>query len=199
MTISQFSRIAGALALTLGLAGCIDATVEVDVTSPTTAKATMTQVMEKSMYDMVKAGAESGETQSDFCEDGEVTVEGESATCVISKEGKFDELTFDEEDGEETLKITPAGPGLVRVAFPTEDMKGEIGADDAEMDAQTKAMMVSFFEGHSLSLKVSGGEIVESNMDIAGDKRSAEKVIPFLDLINGDADLPDELYAVVKK
>jgi hypothetical protein len=35
-------------------------------------------------------------------------------------------------------------------------------------------------------------------MTLAGDGKSAEQVIPFLDLINGTAELPDELYAVVR-
>jgi hypothetical protein len=35
-------------------------------------------------------------------------------------------------------------------------------------------------------------------MDLSSDKKSAETVLPFLDLINGTSDLPDELYAVVR-
>ena len=35
-------------------------------------------------------------------------------------------------------------------------------------------------------------------MTISDDKSTAEIKIPFLDLINGTANLPEELYAVVK-
>ena len=209
MTVQFIGKLAGVLALTVGLAGCIDATVEIEVQSETNAKATMTQVMGADIYSMVKMGAaqategaeatESSESSDDFCAGGDLTEGSDgSATCIMTSEGAFADLNFGEGQDNETAVFTSAGAGLVRVAFPTEDMKGELGAGDEAMDEETKAMMQSFFEGHAVTLKVLGGEIVESNMTIAGDKQSAEIVIPFLDLINGTAELPAELFAVVK-
>jgi hypothetical protein len=58
--------------------------------------------------------------------------------------------------------------------------------------------MQAFFTGHALTFRVRGNDIVETNMTEASDGKSAETVVPFIDIINGTANLPDELYAVVK-
>jgi len=91
--------------------------------------------------------------------------------------------------------FTVVSPGVVRVAVKTEGMAGELGK---EQDEQTAAMMKQMFEGHFLTLRFGGKEVTESNMTISADKTNAEIKIPFLDLINGTAKLPAELYAVVK-
>jgi len=209
MKVQFYGKLAGALALTVALAGCIDAKVEVDVTSETTAKAIVTQTMGPEIYPMIKAAqAEAGEdagddpaaaAASDFCSDGTLTENADGgATCTIEKEGAFADLVFDEEGEDQGVNFSSAGPGLVRVSFPTSEITKDLGNDE-EMDAQTKAMMTSMFEGHSFTLKIGGGEITDTNMTLAGDRQSAEKVIPFLDIINGTVELPEELYAVVKK
>ena len=45
MTLQFFGRLAGVLALTAGLAGCIDITMDIEVQSETTGKAITTSVM----------------------------------------------------------------------------------------------------------------------------------------------------------
>lgn len=204
MTMHFLGKLAGALALTVGLAGCIDAKIEVEVQSDTNAKVTVTQTMGADVYQMVKASqAESaGEDTSatdNFCSEGSLTEDAEGgATCILVKEGPFADIVLDEEGEENGMTFTSAGPGLVRVSFPTAEITKDLNQEE-EMDAQTKAMMASMFEGRAFTLKISGGEITETNMKIAGDKQSAETVIPFLDIINGTVELPDELFAVVRK
>jgi hypothetical protein len=198
MGLKAIGKLAVTLMLGASLAGCIDATVDVELTSETTAKATLTQVMGADFYAMVKMSAEESEEGSEeFCAEGELTEEADgSATCVVSEEGTFDQLTtLGDEDN--SLTFTSAGPGLVRVALPTADMVAGMGADE-EMDAETKQMLEAFFTGHSVTIRVSGAEVTDTNMKLSGDKKSAETVLPFLDLINGTAELPDELYAVVR-
>jgi hypothetical protein len=200
MTIKSFGRLVGALALALGLAGCIDATMEVEVTSEATARGTMIQVMDKAIYDMVEQGRKSGaaSTESDFCDDGKLTLEGEKAICTVVRQGPFSAVTFDAE-GTASVAFSAAGPGLVRVAFPSAALKKQVGAGREDMDPETRAMLVQFFTGHALTLKVSGGDILETNMTIAVDGKSASASIPFLALIDGKIHLPDALYAIVKK
>lgn len=197
MGLKIIGKLAATLALGAALAGCIDAEVDVAITSETTARATMTQTMGADFYAMVKMSAESGEAGTDdFCAEGTLTENGDgSATCVMTEEGAFADLSMG--DGEDAMVFTSAGPGLVRVALPTAEMKNEIGAD-AEMDAETRQMVEAFFAGHSITIRLSGAEVVDTNMTLAADRRSAETVLPFLDLINGTADLPDELFAVVR-
>jgi len=157
----------------------------------------MTQVMSADVYSMVKMSAESGQEQDDsFCAEGELTENGDgSATCIITEEGNFADLDLGQDEG--GMTFTEAGPGLVRVALPTADMQAELGGED-DMDEQTRQMVEAFFEGRTMTIGISGAEIVETNMTISDDKTRAEQVIDMLALINGDAGLPDELFAVVR-
>ena len=197
MKFATIGRIAGVLAMTMGLAACVDLTEELAVTSDTTAKATMTMQMGADIYTMMKS-ADTANTKDDdkFCgKEGETLTENAdgSATCVATSEGTFDQLKFDEGDSKPTFTVV--SPGVVRVAFPTKDMAGDLGKDS---DPQTAAMMKQMFDGHYVTLRITGRQISESNMTINGDKTAAEMKIAFLDLINGTAKLPDELYAVVQ-
>ncbi len=104
---------------------------------------------------------------------------------------------MEEEDG---ASFSVVSPGVVRATFSTAEMQGDLAESTGgteELDEETKAMMTAAFEGHSITLKISGKRIVESNMTISADGTSAEQIIPLTDLMNGNAELPDELFAVV--
>lgn len=212
MTMKTIGKLAAALLLAVGLAGCVDATVDVAVTGADQAQLTMTQVMGAEVYGMLKmggtqiqggpgsgGGSASTSTDKGFCKDeGSTLTENAdgSAVCTEVKQGTFAEIMASD-TSEDTIKFAEAGPGMVRVSFPTAGMKGELGANDSQMDAQTKQMMQAFFTGHNLTLKVSGGTIGETNMTVSPDGQSATTVIPLLDLLNGTANLPDEVFAVL--
>jgi hypothetical protein len=198
MKLSLIGRVAGVLALTMGLAACVDMTEELTVTSDTTAKATMTMTMGADIYAMMKS-ANTAETKPEdkFCaKEGEKLTENAdgSATCIASSEGAFADLKFDEGDSKPVFTVV--SPGVVRVAFPTKGMAGDLGKDNS--DPQTAAMMKQMFEGHFITLRITGRQVTDSNMTISADKTAAEIKIPFLDLIEGTAKLPEELYAVVQ-
>jgi hypothetical protein len=196
MNFTPIGKIAGVLALTIGLAGCVDMTQDILITSDTTAKATVTTTMSADIYPMIKAGA-AGDDAEPFCaEEGSSLTENAdgSATCVMVSEGAFDELKFDEDDSSSKPVFTTNPDGTVRVAVQTKGMIGDLGA---EQDEQTKAMLQQMFQDRYLTLRFGGSEVVETNMDDLGDGY-AEKKMPFLDLINGTIELPEELYAVVR-
>ena len=156
MNFALIGKIAGAFALTLSLAACVDMTQDIKVTSSTTADLTVTTTMSADIYPMIKAGA-AGEDAEPFCEEeGSTLTENAdgSATCVMTSSGAFDELKYDEDDSSSKPTFTTNPDGTVRVA-------------------------------------------VETNMDEVGDGY-AEKKMPFLDLINGTIELPEELYAVLR-
>ena len=198
MSFKLFSRVGGIVVLAAGLAGCIDVDMEIAVLDETTARATTTSTMGADFYAMAKAGmAGSEEGEDGFCqEEGSVLTENAdgSATCVLVEEGAFTELEVGE--GEDGAKFEVVSPGVVRVSFNTEDIKSEVGA--AEQDEETKQMMQAFFEGHAITMRISGVEVTETNMTRTDDGKAAEIVIPFLDLINGTLELPEELYATVR-
>jgi hypothetical protein len=191
----------------MALAGCIDMTEEVAVTSDTTAKTTMTMTMAADIYAMLKsADAASqeggGATTEKFCsKPGEQLTENKdgTATCVATQDGAFADLAFSE--GDTKPVFTVVSPGVVKVAIPTAGMAGSMGSDSsdasASQDPSGQAMLQQMFANHFLTIRVSGKAITDSNMTISDDKTSAEIKIPFTDLFSGAAKLPDELYAVV--
>ncbi len=197
MKFATIGRAAGILLVSFGLSGCVDMTEELNVTSDTTAKATMTMTMGADIYSMLKtAGNSSAPDGEKFCaKEGEQLTENSdgSATCTSTEDGKFADLSF--EEGDSKPAFTVVSPGVVRVAFPTKDMAGDLGKDAS--DEQSQAMLKQMFDNHFVTIRVTGKAVTDSNMTISDDKTAAEIKIPFLDLINGTADLPDELYAVV--
>ena len=216
MRLITMGKLTLGLLLAGALAGCLDVKVDVALTSTTTAEATVTQTMGADFYAMVKLNAEevaskkaaaddkpaAGEAKPEvvpedqFCAKGALTENKDgSATCVTVETGKFADLTMGND--QQTILFTPAGPGLVRVSLPLAAVQREVGANE-EMDAETADMLEAFLKGHAITLRFGGGEITDTNMTLAKDKQSAEQKIDFLELINGTADLPDELYAVVK-
>jgi hypothetical protein len=198
MKFALIGRIAGALALTMGLAACVDMTEDLTVTSDTTAKATMTMTMGSDIYAMLKtADTQQSKDSEKFCsKEGEKLTENSdgSATCASSTEGSFDDLKFDEGGSKPTFTLV--SPGTVRVALQTKGLMGNLGSDDTT-DASTKQMMQQMFANHFLTLSFGGTSVTDTNMTKSDDGKSASIKIPFTDLINGTAKLPDELYAVV--
>jgi len=197
MSVKRLGKLAALALLTAGLAGCLDVNIDVAITSPTTAKATMVQVMGADIYAMIKMGEEGeGPGEDSFCAEGELTENDDgSAICTIVEEGEFADLDLGQDEG--GMTFAPAGPGLIRVALPTADMQAELGAEE-QMDEETRQMVEAFFAGRTMTITLSGAEITDTNMTRSADGRRAEQVIPLLDLINGSAGLPEELYAVVR-
>ena len=200
MKFTSMARIAGVLALTMTLAGCIDMTQDVLVTSTTTAKVTITQTMGADIYAMVKAAEEGGSTsEKPFCKaEGETLTENDdkTGTCVTISEGAFAELKYGDDDTTGKPTFTDNGDGTVKVAVATKGMIGDLGNADAQ-DAETAAMMKQMFDGHFLTIRFGGSEVVDTNMEKTDDGY-AEIKIPFTSLMDGTAKLPEELYAVVR-
>ena len=212
----MLGRIAGIVALTAALAGCMDVTGEIEVKSETTGKATSIITMGAEFYPMIKqmqeAAKAGGDTASMSSEDNFCTEEGDvlsenadgSATCTSVKEGELSEIMTGSGPNSDA-KVTVVSPGVVRVAFSTADMSTQLangpgggeGAADSAEDAQTKAMLAAYFEGHNATLRIKGKKVIDTNMTLSDDGTSAETVIPFTELLNGKTDLPTELYAVV--
>jgi hypothetical protein len=201
MTLKTIARLASVLMLSAGLAGCMDVTAEIEVQSETTGKATTIMTMGAEFYPMIKqaaaAGGEEAAASADaFCaEEGDVLTENAdgSATCTSVKEGTLAEITADAEGPNEDTTFTVVSPGVVRVSFKTSEMSGQVTEGQ---DEQTAQMMKAYFEGHNATIRIKGKKIIETNMTKIGDN-TAETVIPFTDLLDGKADLPDELFAVV--
>lgn len=209
MILRQAGRLTGMLmamsTLVLGLGGCIDASMDVEVTGAGTARATMTQVMTRSVYDMIQSTIEkpdkgaSPSIAASFCKHGTLALSDKAATCTLVQQGPIASTSFGSPKGDPMMTVEAIGGGRVRVSFSTPGMMDDLASGEEKMDAETRAMLQSFFDGHTITLRVTGGTILETNMDLAKDGLSAARDIAFVDLINGTADLPAELYAVVQK
>lgn len=207
MNFRILGRLAGVLAVTAGLAGCMDVEAEIEVLSATTGKATTSMTIGADFYPMIKQMSEAGGEgmkSEPFCDkEGEELTENAdgSATCVTTKEGELATLTEGEDGGpSEDASFTEVSPGVIRVAFKTSEMKSQVaegaGGGSAE-DAQAMAMIKPYFEGHTISITIKGKKITETNMTASDDGTSATTEIPFNDLLDGKATVPDELYAIV--
>jgi hypothetical protein len=204
--LGRLAGVAGALVITAGLAGCMDVNAEIEVLSATTGVATTSMTIGADFYPMIKqmAATEGASTSEPFCaKDGEELTENTdgSATCVTTKEGDLATLTAGEDGGpSEDASFTEVSPGVIRVTFKTSEMKSQVaegaGGSSAE-DAQAMAMIKPYFEGHFISITIKGKKITETNMTASGDGTSATTEIPFNDLLDGKATVPDELYAIV--
>lgn len=193
---SPVARLGGVAVLALSLAACMDISMEVEVLNETDAKGTMTTTMAADMYQMITAQQVEGE--EGFCDEGEVVENADSVSCVVTQSGPFSELDLGEDEAGPTF--VALGGGQVRVGFPLSDLSDGIAESlGSGEDPEMMAMMASMFEGNSITLKVSGGRIVDTNMEIAGDSMSASFVIPFDGLLKGEIELPEEAYAVVQK
>ena len=204
--LGRLAGVVGVLAITAGLAGCMDVNAEIEVLSATAGKATTSMTIGADFYPMIKQMSEAGgDTKSEpFCaKDGEELTENAdgSATCVTVKEGDLATLTEgDDGSPSDDASFTEVSPGVIRVAFKTDEMKSQVaegaGGGSAE-DDQAMAMIKPYFEGHKISITIKGKKITETNMTASGDGTSATTEIPFNDLLDGKATVPDELYAVV--
>lgn len=194
MIFSGALRFGAVAAMAVGLAGCVEATVDITVLSETEARAVVTQTIDADFYAMVKTAADSDPDESGFCDEGELTENADgSATCVVEQQGRFDELDLASEGGG-GFSVEVVGPNRLRVAFDMSELSTEFGAD--ELDQQTLQMMEAMFSESAITLVIGGGRIVETNMTEIGGK--AQIVIPVVGLITGGADLPDEAFAVVQ-
>ena len=202
MSFKTLGRLAGVLAITAGLAACVDVEAEIEVLSETRGKTTTTMTMSGEIYPMLKEMAASGGDKTDFCTDeGDVLTENAdgSATCLSVKEGDLAKLTKGEDGDNDDTSFTVVSPGVVRVTFKTGDLtsditKGSDGASEAEM-AQGMAMIRPYFADRTIKIRVKGKRIVESNMNVSGN--TAETTLQWIDLLDGKADVPAEIYAVV--
>ena len=213
MRLQFFGRLAGVLALSAGLAGCIDVDAEVDVLSESTARTTMTMEitseaskgletfiagmatqMGATPEQMMEAMGGQSLSLEDNCEDGvgSATPDGGSK-CVVTTEGTFDELNADGEGP----TIEALGGGRVKVTLPIEELK-QAGEESGAEQMPDEEIFTQLFENHFITIRVRGHEIVESNMTVAGDKKSAEYKIPSLELMQGKLELDEDLYAIVR-
>ncbi|KQT48525.1 hypothetical protein ASG47_09275 [Devosia sp. Leaf420] len=201
MMLKLAAKLLATVLLALPLAACFDGTIEVSVTSATTARIEAVQVINADTYGMLKRADEDVDYSAldEFCTVGELTeTEDGGATCTVVREGSFATLrNFNGTSGD--LTFEPAGNGLVRVSMSTKGLRDMAGAKvEMTVDGETREMAEAYFAGHTMTIRIGGGAVTDTNLTLSKDKESAEVVYPLLDLVTGKAELPQEFYAVVR-
>lgn len=190
-----FLKAAAALGLASTLTACFDMELDVNVTGVDTVAATMTMSVSKQVADMAQIKS----ADSTFCDgNGQITETDTAIVCTETKEGSFADVFPAGASGEPQPTIEDVGSRQVKVTFPTSDLNQQLGGGGTDSDEQTKAMMKQMFAGHAITIKVSGGTIVDTNMTKAEDGQSAQLVINLEELVTGTVSLPDKAYAVVQ-
>lgn len=184
--------------LALGLAGCVDADIDITLTGPTTAVAVTTQSLNADyrVLDRMNTARSANDPRrgASFCATGALTdtVDG-GATCVLVETGRFPTLTLG--SPESLLVFTRIAPDKVRIALALSDLR------DALLHAgapQTEAVLSAMFAGHSLTLGFAGGAVVSTNMTLSPDGRAARQIVPLHDILAAPGTLPEEYYAIVE-
>lgn len=195
MLHSPVAKLGSVAVLALSLSACMDISMEIEVLDESRAKGTMTTTMAADIYQMIETQAVEGE--EGFCDEGELVESAETVSCIVTQSGLFSELDLGEDESSPVIEAI--GGGQVRVSFPLGELSEEIGEGMGAEDPEMMAMMASMFEGNMITMTISGGRILDTNMEVALDGQSASYEIPFSALMTGDIILPEEAYAVVQK
>jgi hypothetical protein len=180
----RWARAALLLVLPLFLAACVDAKVDVAVTSATTARVAVSQTLGGETRALLALRPEADPARrrfDEFCHAGTCTFRQ-----IAGGRGSTPGLVF-----------TTVAPNLVQVSVPTAAIRREI-LHQLPSGNEAAAMQRTLFTRRNLTLRIAGGFVIRSNMEIAEDGAAAEQAIPLLRLIDADSTLPEEFFAVVR-
>ena len=193
----------GLIVLLWPLAGCYD----IDVTARVNDDKTVTMIslteIDREFYDTDED--DDGSCPKDKAEIGEKTV-----VCHEEHTSGLGTLKVRPDDpdpseiGDPTITATEIDDGVIRVSFPLQDLKDSALARAASARpgqdlTSAEALLSITLADHTLSLNVTGNEIVDTNGTLSEDGKSASLVIPLVDLVGTDLDhLPAAFTADVR-
>lgn len=172
----------------LALSGCFDMEMDITVLGPDQVRLGGFMQVNRDMLDMM-GGAD------EFCgeEDGELELTDTTARCSFFEEGTVEELF---EGDPEAPTFTDLGDGTVRVSMPLEEFTGEM--DEFADDPAAMAMFRPMMEGHGMTFRISGAEIITTNGTISEDGTSASISFGLTDMMQEGFEIPDAFEAVVR-
>jgi hypothetical protein len=149
---------------------------------------------EASMAAPVFKLASSDEGDHRFCKNGVGTLEEKRFTCASESRATISDLmrgeafgphsgVFDASDG---AVIRRLGDGVVEIEFDVERMVSDAASNDPEADLPEAIyeIMSLALAGHSIVLKVAGGEILSTTGKLSPDNRMAMLEVPLADILN---------------
>lgn len=216
----SYLRSIAILILSLSLTACFEVDIATQVNDDKTVTVTSVLEITRQLYDM-----QSEEDRAKIC--GAVTSElgDTNVTCREERTVGLGVLStlLTNADSESALDIdaraTEVSPGVVRVTFDLQNVrsgrafnmkvggsKGDGGDQEVgtmlanrEIKEGMKELIAAAFAGRSLALSVAGNEIVGTNGAISDDDKSANLIVPLVDILKENvSDLPDQFYADVR-
>lgn len=172
----------------LALGGCFDMEMETTILGPDEVRLSGFMQVNRDMLDMMGG-------EDEFCDDEDGTLEltDEYARCTFLAEGTVEEVFEGDEDAP---TIVDLGDGTVRVAMPMEDFTSEM--DEMAQDPAAMAMFRPMMEGHGMTFRISGAEIISTNGAVSDDGTTASISFGLTDLIEEDHSIPEVFEAVVR-
>lgn len=178
-------RLLMALGLATLLSGCFQAEMKIEILSPEDGQATTTIEMSRANY--ANFGA-----NGNFCDDGELSLSDDLATCITVNGGTIDEMIADAAQEGKPVPLTILDNGTMRVVFPISAF-----TENVPNDPQTIAMMGQLLIGSTVTVTIVGKKILETNMELAADGKSASYTMDTLVMLQQSDTLPAELFAIV--
>jgi len=177
--------------LALPLAACFDAELSLDFPGEDRAEATMVMIASPDFYALATSTGEA------FCEGEESMREDGRHLCTETKGGTIDEVMNDPDVGT-GLVIERRDGGLLYVAIDLGDLTDDIAPAEEDGGDEMIAMMREAFEGHSITLNISGAEIIETNGTVSADGTTATYGIPLAIALDGGGDLPETFNVLLR-
>lgn len=187
-------------ALALGLAGCFDADVDIELLSANSAHVTAVQTMSAQSFAALEVQRQAADPANPaltwFCEDGDLgTALNGDALCTYETRGRFRQFVVDDVDTGLTFKRLSSD--LVRVDIPVSAITHQF--ETAPLPGpQSAAMFAALFRNKTIGLKITGGRVIASNLTIAEDEMSATIRLKFTDVLARSPSIPEAYYAVVR-
>ncbi|SMH45425.1 hypothetical protein [Maritimibacter sp. HL-12] len=179
------------LVLALPLAACFDAEMSLDFPGEDRAEATMVMTASPDFYALATSSGEA------FCEGEESMNEDGQHVCTETTGGTIDEIMNDPDIGS-GMTIERRDGELIYVAFDLGDITEDIAPPEEEGADEMMAMMREAFAGRSITLNISGAEIVETNGTVSDDGTTSTYEIPLTVALDGAGDLPETFNALVR-
>lgn len=188
----------------LPLAACFDASITISFLDNENAEMNVVMTMGPEFYAMM------GQSGEDPCEDGvgEAQADG-SFVCTISERDTIDNLIAQANapadpsnaDGpttgmDEGYEIERLDADTMRVSFDLSEMMND--SKPEEDLGEMEEMLRASFQGHAITMNVSGAEIVETNGTVSEDGKTATFVIPLEKMLDEDPGLPSSFDVTVK-
>lgn len=200
LSLLPLGKLLAVPALALGLAGCFDADVDIELLSANSAHVTAVQTMTAEAFAAlaVQRGAADAANPALawFCEDGDLTTAPNGdALCTYETRGRFRQFVVDDVDTGLTFRRLASD--LVRVDIPVAAIARQF--EGAPLPGrQSQAMFAALFRNKTIGLKIGGGLIIASNLTIAEDEMSASIRLKFTDVLARSPSIPEAYYAVVR-